>query len=332
MTYDITPEIRRLEITDIPQLIECVKRCYGDSYPFKEIYDSAALEKIISSKMMYSVVAQHPDGQIIGHCALTFADAHNTSPEAGKMVVDPDYRGHHIAEEMAKKRIEIAQELDLIGFWTDCVTNHPYSQKEMIAFGAQETGVLLGATPSRDMVGLQSLSDTRMSFLSCYLPLKNKHHTIYLPENHIDFVSNLSQKINLTRTILESSVQGIGKSEYVTQVNPEIQMASIKVQHIGKDFIHSINAEVEKLEPLNLPFTLLNLPISQEAASFAFTELEKIGFFWAAWLPNHSQHGDVLRLQRLHTSVNVDEIICAREQGEEVKNFVVSEWERVSKK
>jgi hypothetical protein len=65
MTYDITPEIRRLEITDIPQLIECVKRCYGDSYPFKEIYDSAALEKIISSKMMYSVVAQHPDGQIM---------------------------------------------------------------------------------------------------------------------------------------------------------------------------------------------------------------------------------------------------------------------------
>ena len=332
MTNEITPEIRRLEITDIPQLIECVKRCYGDSYPFKEIYDSAALEKIISSKMMYSVVAQHPDGRIIGHCALTFADAHNTSPEAGKMVVDPDYRGHHIAEEMAKKRIEIAKELDLIGFWTDCVTNHPYSQKEMIAFGAQETGVLLGATPSRNMVGLESLSDTRMSFLSCYLPLKDKDHTIYLPENHIDFVSNLSQKINLTRTILESSAQGIGKSEYVTQVNPETQIASIKVQHIGKDFIHSINAELEKLEPLNLPFTLINLPISQEAASFAFSELEKIGFFWGAWLPNHSQHGDVLRLQKLHTSVNVDEIVCAREQGEEVKKFVVSEWERVSKK
>jgi hypothetical protein len=233
---------------------------------------------------------------------------------------------------MAKKRIEIAQELDLIGFWTDCVTNHPYSQKEMIAFGAQETGVLLGATPSRDMVGLQSFLDTRMSFLSCYLPLKNKHHTIYLPKNHIDFISNLSQKSNLTRTILESSAQGVGESEYATQVNPEIQMASIKVQHIGKDFIHSINAELEKLEPLNLPFTLLNLPISQEAASLAFSELEKIGFFWGAWLPNHSQHGDVLRLQKLHTSVNVDEIICAREQGEEVKNFVVSEWKRVSKK
>lgn len=109
-------------------------------------------------------------------------------------------------------------------------------------------------------------------------------------------------------------------------------MANIHVQHIGQDFIHSIHAELEKLEPLNLPFTLLNLPISQEAASLALSELEKIGFFWGAWLPNHSQHGDVLRLQKLHTSVNVDEIICAREQGEEVKKFVISEWERVSKK
>lgn len=332
MSNNITPEIRLLKVADIPQLIDCIKRCYGDSYPFHEMYDPVALQKMVDDKHMHSVVAQHPDGHLIGHCALTFDGTNNTTPEAGKMIVDPDFRGHHIAEAMAKKRIEIAQELDLVGFWTDCVTNHPYSQDEMIAFGAQETGVLLGAAPSREMAGLQNFTDTRMSFLSCYLPLKEQVNTIYLPKNHIDFVSDLAKKIKVNRKIAQSSVLGSDKSEYIVTVNPETQMANIKVQHIGEDFSSAISSELEKLEPQNLAFTMLNLPISQAAAALAFSQLEEMGFFWGAWLPNYSAQGDVLRLQKLHESVNVDEIICARAQGEDMKKYVISEWNRVGKK
>ena len=332
MANDITPEIRLLTVGDIPQLINCIKRCYGDSYPFHEMYDPAALQKLVDDKLMHSVVAQHPDGHLIGHCALTFDSPSNTSPEAGKMIVDPDFRGHHIAESMAQKRIEIAKELDLVGFWTDCVTNHPYSQDEMIAFGAQETGVLLGAAPSREMAGLQNFTDTRMSFLSCYLPLKENANTIYLPKNHVDFVGDLAKKIKVDRTIAESSALGSGKSEYSVTVNPATQMANIKVQHIGEDFASAIAAELAKLEPQNLAFTMLSLPISQEAAALAFTQLEEMGFFWGAWLPNYTAQGDFLRLQKLHESVNVDEIICARAQGEDIKKYVISEWQRVGKK
>ena len=296
------------------------------------MYDPVALQKLVDDKLMHSVVAQHPDGHLIGHCALTFDSSSNTAPEAGKMIVDPDFRGHHIAESMAQKRIEIAKELDLVGFWTDCVTNHPYSQDEMIAFGAQETGVLLGAAPSREMAGLQNFTDTRMSFLSCYLPLKENANTIYLPKNHVDFVSDLAKKIKVGRTFAESSALGSGKSEYSVTVNPATQMANIKVQHIGEDFASAIAAELAKLESQNPAFTMLNLPISQEAAVLAFTQLEGMGFFWGAWLPNYTAQGDFLRLQKLHESVNVDEIICARAQGEDIKKYVVSEWQRVSKK
>ena len=40
----------------------------------------------------------------------------------------------------------------------------------------------------------------------------------------------------------------------------------------------------------------------------------------------------ILRLQKLHESINVDEIICARAQGENIKKYVISEWKRVSPK
>ena len=330
MTYDITPEIRPLNVADIPQLINCVRRCYGDSYPFHEMYDPVAIKKIVDEKLMHSVVAQHPDGHLIGHCALTFDGFHNTAPEAGKMIVDPDFRGHHIAEKMAEKRIDIAKELDLVGFWTDCVTNHPYSQHEMIAFGAQETGMLLGASPFRQMAGLDNFTDTRMSFLSCYVSLKENINTLYMPENHFDFVKDLAQNINVPRTVLTSNAIGCGKSEYTVTINQATQMANIKIQHIGADFHLAINAEMAKIEPLKLAYTLLNLPVSQEAASLAFSQLEDMGFFWGAWLPNYSTQGDVLRLQKLNESVNVDEIICAREQGENIKKYIISEWQRVS--
>ena len=332
MANNIPHQIRPLKVTDIPQLIDCVKRCYGDSYPFHEMYDPVVLQKMVDDKLMHSVVAIHADGHLIGHCALTFDSDNNTSPEAGKMIVDPDFRGHHIAEEMAKVRIDIAKQLDLVGFWTDCVTNHPYSQDEMIAFGAQETGILLGASPSREMAGLQNFADTRMSFLSCYLPLKENINTIYLPENHFDFVNDLTQKVNVKRRIETSNSLGSGKSAYSITVNPATQMANFKVQHIGEDFSAAISAELTKLESQNLAFTMLNLPISQEAAAVAFSELEDMGFFWGAWLPNYSAQGDVIRLQKLHESINVDEIICARAQGEEIKKYVISEWNRVTPK
>jgi hypothetical protein len=202
----------------------------------------------------------------------------------------------------------------------------------MIAFGAQETGILLGASPSREMAGLQNFADTRMSFLSCYLPLKENVNTIYLPENHFDFVNDLATRVNVKRKIAISNSLGSGKSAYSVKVNPATQMANFKVQHIGEDFSSAMSTELAKLDSQNLAFTMLNLPISQEAAGLAFSQLEDLGFFWGAWLPNYSAQGDVIRLQKLHESINVDEIICARAQGEEIKKYVISEWNRVTPK
>ena len=145
-------------------------------------------------------------------------------------------------------------------------------------------------------------------------------------------MSDLAKRVNVNRVIAESNAPGKGKSEYSVSVNPATQMANIKVQHIGEDFSSTISAELAKLESQNLAFTMLNLPISQEAAALAFTQLEGMGFFWGAWLPNYYAQGDFLRLQKLHESVNVDEIICAREQGQNIKKYVVSEWKRVSPK
>lgn len=250
------------------------------------------------------------------------------------MIVDPDYHGHHIAEQMAEKRIEIAKHLDLPGFWTECVTNHPYSQHEMIAFGAQETGLILGADPASmmKMQGLENHSDTRMSLLAFYLPLKDMSQTIFLPKHHIKFTSNLCKVLKLTRKIEDLTEQGDGITESVALLDKIEQTVQISITHIGKDFRTHLTNELQKLNPNEVASIYLDLPLNQRAASHAYVELEKMGFFWGAWIPSYSVKGDILRLQKLNQAVNFNEISTARAEGENIKKYVQSEWLRVSKK
>jgi RimJ/RimL family protein N-acetyltransferase len=333
MTNPNPPEITRLKPADLPQLIDCVRRCYGESYPNKVMYDINLLEEVIENKLMHSVVAKLPNGQIIGHCALTFDGAHNISPEAGKMMVDPNFRGQHIAEIMAKERIEIAQELSLPGFWTECVTNHPYSQHEMIAFNAKETGLFIGDTPATiSMKALENHPDTRMSLLAFYLQLNDRPHTIFMPTQHAEHAKSLVQDLNIQRNIVSSNIAASGTTTFHTIINSNIQTANIAIDRIGSDLVAAVKHELTKLEALNLASIYLDIPMEQEAAAHAYLELESIGFFWGSWMPNFSTKGDMLRLQKIYQSVDVETIVCAREQGYSIKKFVLSEWERVSKK
>lgn len=332
MTDTTIPEITRLHPNDLPQLIDCVRRCYGESYPNKVMYDIDQLEEILGKKLMYSVIAKLSNGQIVGHCALTFDGAHNVSPEAGKMMVDPNFRGHHIAEIMAKERIKIARELSLPGFWTECVTNHPYSQHEMIALNAKETGLFIGDMPaSISMKGLENHSDTRMSLLAFYLQLNDRPHTIYMPTQHAEHTKSLVKNLNIERKIESFNQVANGATTFHTIINSSIQTANIAIDHIGIDLVAAVKHELTKLEALNLASIYLDIPIEQEAAANACLELESIGFFWGSWMPNFSTKGDMLRLQKIHQPVDIDSIVCAREQGYSIKKFVLSEWERVTK-
>ena len=332
MNNDISPKIAKLDLADLPQLIDCVRSCYGESYPNTAMYDIELLEEIVENKLMHSVIAKLDNGQIIGHCALTFDGVHNVSPEAGKMMVDPNFRGHQIAEIMAKKRIEIAQELSLPGFWTECVTNHPYSQHEMIAFNAKETGLFIGdIPPTISMKGLENHPDTRMSLLAFYLPLNDRPHTIYMPPQHAEHAKSLALDLNLPRNIVSTNIAASGKTTFHTVINSSIQTANIAIDRIGSDLVAAVMHELRELEALNLASIYLDIPIEQETAAHAYLELESIGFFWGSWMPNFSTKGDSLRLQKIYQSVDVETIVCARPQGYDIKNFVLSEWARVSK-
>jgi GNAT superfamily N-acetyltransferase len=325
-------QIDLLRLEDIPQLIACVQRCYGDSYPFKQIYSASALEKLISTKTMHSVVCKNENSMVVGHCSLTFSGSDNSSPELGKLFVDPDYRGHQIANLLANKLLNIARDLPITGFWSECVTNHPYSQDVLISVGGIEVGLLLGDIPATiKMQGENNFSDSRMSLLTYYVPSnKASPLNIFIPDSQAEHISALASKAGQERVIATTLSSGDGLSTFTENLDLSTLDANIEIAHIGKDFPSAIQAEIAELE-MHCPASIyVDLPICNIAAASAYLTLERLGFFFASWLPGFRKNQDILRLQKIYTQLNESEIICARDQGEAMKAHVLTEMARVS--
>ncbi len=87
---------------------------------------------------------------------------------------------------MAKVRLEMAIERGLPGFWSEAVTNHPYSQREVISEGGAEVGLLIGGSPPiAGMIGFDEASAVlRGTLMAAYTPLAPTREKVHLPERH----------------------------------------------------------------------------------------------------------------------------------------------------
>ena len=65
------------------------------------LYDPQGIARALEREEMVSVVAAAPDGTIAGHSAVLTDEPGDRVPEAGKLVVDPRYRGHGLAVKLA---------------------------------------------------------------------------------------------------------------------------------------------------------------------------------------------------------------------------------------
>ena len=161
-------EIRSIRHEDIVGLIRCIYRCYGYTYLDPAMYEARHVRRLIDTGRMHSVVAV-VDGEVVGHCALVFERPGDRVPEAGRMIVDPRYRGHHLAERMAEFRNEVAKKIGTPGTYANCVTNHVGSQVTAFRRGAVEVGLLLGeVNDGVSMTGLAMTTKGRKSLLSLY--------------------------------------------------------------------------------------------------------------------------------------------------------------------
>lgn len=329
--------VRPMTDGDAAGVARCVYRCYGYSYLDPSMYRPRSLRAALHAGLMHSVVAVTPDGEVVGHCALSLERSGDPVPEGGKLVVDPRYRGHHLSDRLAQRRLELAHELGLCGVWFECVTNHPYSQREVLSSGGVETGLLVGATPaSITMQGLENTRGGRHSLLTMWLPVGPcEPSTLHVSARHHDVVDQLVQRTGLDRRIEAHEGPSIdesspGHSQLSSSAGADTGVGHVRVAAIGADLLDRVADVLDGFAAFDLAVVQLDLPLTDPAAGAATELLERQGFSFGAWMPAFGAEGDVLRLQRVgERPLELDHIECARSEGEQLRDLVLAEWRRV---
>jgi len=327
--------IRLMEESDIVGLIRCIFRCYGYTYPDLSFYEERSIRRLLRSGLLRSVVASTSEGEIIGHCALVLDGPDDAVPEAGKMIVDPRFRGHHLAERMAQVRNDVALGLGLAGVYCDCVTNHVGSQRAALQRDAVEVGLLIGITPaSLTMAGLPNPDGGRRSLLAMYntcVPVLGAE--ISLPSHLVEVVGPIADELGIARSISAVVVEpSAANSVHQVVVQPWTDgTAMLTVEKVGRDLVDRLTDDLEGFYGFDLANIILDLPAHDPATAWAATAVERLGFSFCAWLPEAMGSSDTLRLQRVSDRViDFSTILCARPAGEAIRDFAIAEWDRIS--
>ena len=334
--------VRRMVDDDATGLARCVYRCYGYSYLDPMMYRPRQIRRALRAGTMRSVVAVTADGEVVGHIAVTFERPGDPVPEGGRLVVDPRFRGRHLAERLAHGRAGMVEELGLPGSWCECVANHPFSQREVLSMGGSETGFLVGAQPSTvRMEGVDNAERGRHSLVAMYLPSVDPGPAeLHVPERHAAALAELVERMGIDRTVVGHGVDADpdgapaaqGSTSLTVGVEAGVGLAHLRVDRLGADLVERVARELDALAGFDLDVVHLDVVLTDPAAARAVDDLERLGFFWGAWVPCFTPSGDVLRLQRVSDRpVDQDHVELARPEGAAVRDRVVAEWHRVAR-
>lgn len=323
-------EFRPARPDDAEAIVECVYRCYGYTYPTPAFYQPDAIARMMTDGSLHSCVAVEPEGAVVGHAAFIYSDAMGRTPEAGVLLVDPRYRGHRIAERLAELRRGIAIDARVPGFWLECVTNHPASQREVLSQGGTAVGLLVAVDPPDfAMSGFDHSADERMSLLPMIVPLTDHHAgTVHVPASLVEPLSRCADEAGLSRTIDDTVMQPNGLTVLRVRLDVPLAVAHILVDRIGPDAEERIHAEVDALVEAQPHSVHVDVPLFDPAAGWLLDRLLDHGYVWASWLPGAREEGDVLRVQQVNSAaVDGASIQCASDHGRWLCDWILDRWQ-----
>lgn len=291
--------VRPLTADDADALTACFRRCYDDSYVVGFFYDPSAIRERIADGRLCSVVAVAPDGQIVGHMALTVRHPQARTVELGNTVVDPDYRGHGLASRLAAALVDVCRTRAAVGFHHYPTTAHAIMQKLAVEAGGVETGVMLAYIPAgteyKELSGAAAAQ--RLAVVVVYQPLAPAPpRRVFLPPRWADTLQTLYRRAGLERQcgIAQAAADG-SRSELAIGFDARRGLVRIDVARIGADLPQLVG---DSLRERAAAVTHVDLPLGDAGAPAAAEALRAQRFLFCALLPEFAEQ-DVLRLQHL---------------------------------
>ncbi len=325
---EVPLEIRMMRPEESPALSRAVYRSYGYSYDWDDIYYPERIRELQESGLMRSCVAVSPEGEFVGHLALTVERPDSPVAEAGQAVVDPRFRGRQLFAKMKTFLAARAAEGGMYGLYSEATAVHPYSQKGNLHLGARETGFLLGYIPpsvSYKQIG-EDRAGRRGSVALIYMRTNQEpEREIYPPARYRDAVRRVVEHNGLRRAIADlpdSRPEMSTSSRMDVQVRQDHNLAFLRVAEPGDDLRGLIGSRLRELCLHRVDVIYVDLPLSNPATQVCGDSLEELGFFFGGIIPE-ARDGDVLRLQYLNNvEVESGDVSTASDFGEELLDLI----------
>src|SRR5215210_748747 len=324
---DVPIEIRMMRPDESFELSRCVYRSYGYSYDWDYIYYPERIRELQEKGLMRSCVAVTPEGEFVGHLAITLEHPDSPVGEAGQAVVDPRFRGHHLFPKMKTFMAEWAGNAGMYGLYSEATAVHPYSQRGNLHLGARETGFLLGYIPasvSYKQIG-EEREGRRGSVALFYMRVMGEpEREIFPPVSYLEEVRRVVEHNGLRRAISEVPVPALQPSRMSVEVRQDHNLAFVRVEEPGADLTELVHRHLRDLSLHRVDCVYVDLPLSHPATPGAAAGLENLGVFFGGLIPEaHAAGGDVLRLQYLNNvEVQAGDVSTASDFGEELLGLI----------
>ena len=329
---DQSYQVRAMRPEEALQVARVFWFSYGYSYKNDSFYRPEGLLHQIGSGAVTSVVAVAENGEVVGHAGLLRPEPVPTA-EAALLVVSPAHRGRGLMERLMDALLQEALNAGLYGAYSNPVTSHPVSQREILRMGAVPCGFELAACPPRNFksLGGEGTSPQRESYLSClrYF-ITPPPAEACVPARHQQVLRGIYQAFPRPLTFLpEAPATGAGtfdvafdraQGKGVIRVRTSNPDGWREIARSVKDMVDIAGAEVVSLD----------LPLSQPATPALWELAEQAGFFFVGLRPHEAADGDAVRLQRLFVPFDLGRLEIFPEAGQRLLAYVAQEMERVA--
>jgi hypothetical protein len=318
-------EVREVAPNDVPALIACIRRCYGETYTEREFYDQDYLRHELGSGRLVSVGA-FVEPRVVGHVGTRLPAPGEVVAETVAGIVDPDYRGRGLIPLMGARMVARYPGLGIAATINVATGAHDRTQRPLVAAGGVATGVLLGHVAARTAYrGIShAFGDARIGVV-VYVQVFGQlpAFEVYLPDNYAQRVADLYEQLALERHVVARRTTGstcplTGSLHHDSQRG----ISSLRFGTLANEPTRPAVELVAEVTAAGEEIAYADIPISDPHCLELFDLLEYQGFFFGALLPGSARR-EAIRLQRLiGAPIRPDAVVTASPAGRSLLQWI----------
>lgn len=335
---DESVEIRRLGADDVPALISCTRRCYGESYPEPDFYEPSYIRSELRARRLLSVGAL-VGSRVVGHVGTRILIPGDAVAETIAGIVDPDYRGMRLMSRMGGQMVAHYRYLGIVATRHLATGAHDRTQRTIASSGGVATGVLLGHIPAgTDYRGIEhGFGDARIAAVVYFQAFgRLSPLDVHVPAHCDTLVADLYKQLELERRLVPrnhlSAPPESATRAWAGSVHHDTRrgISTLRFGSLAGDATRPANEFLGEELPQCQAVAYADVPIADRRAPQLVDRLYESGFFFGALLPGTTA-SEAIRMQRLsEASITPWATVTASSGGRALLERISREFEHTA--